>query len=192
MDRPQAASYAAARRAACSLLVLASSCRGDSTEPTPTPADVSGLYVIQSETSRATCDPADAYEVLNATLGDGTLSLTFRVEQLEGQVRITPVSGQGPYGPVTFEDTSPRIVPMEADGSLRIESDRSDALTLDGRTFFIQVTGHSTGGFDREAQPIGFSLTSTFTQVYREGSADAAVFASCTQTQTNAGSRTGD
>jgi hypothetical protein len=153
---------------------------------------VSGSYEVVTNTTPASCDPPEAFEVLSATLGDGQITYIIRVEQLEGQVRITPVSGQGPYGPVTFEDRTPRVYPMAEDGSVRIESDHSDELALLGRTFFIRITGRSSGGFDREAEPITLSLTSTFTQVFREGAADAAVFASCTQTQTSSGSRTGD
>ena len=68
----------------------------------------------------------------------------------------------------------------------------SDTWTLGDRTFFVQATGLSTGGFDRDATPVSLSLSGTFTQVFREGSASAEVFASCTQTQTTSGSRTGD
>ena len=188
-----AAPYDIARLAAsCALLLLAAACGGDSTQPTPAPADVSGLYVVLATTSPASCNPPEAFEVLEATLGDGTLSLTLRVEQLEGQVRITPVSGQGPYGPVTFGDTTPRVFPMEEDGSLHIESSASDELTLGDRTLFIQLTGVATGGFDRDAKPIRLATSGTFTQVYREGGANAAVFATCTQHQTNTGSRVDD
>ena len=176
----------------CSLLLLVAACGEDSTQPTPAPADVSGVYGVSLTINPASCEPADAFQVLEATMGDGTLSLTLRVEQLDGQVRITPLSGHGPYGPVTFEDPGPRVFPMEDDGSVRIENERGDELTLNGRTFFIRITSASTGGFDRNAEPISLSLGGNSTFVFREDGANAPVFATCTQTATMSGSRRGD
>jgi hypothetical protein len=170
-------------------LVLAD-CGGDSTQPTA--ADVSGTYVVVTQTSAPVCDPSAALQVLGPVLGFEPLRFTLRVEQFDGQVRITPVSAETLDGrPVTIADPRPRLVPMSSDGAIQIETDVSDQFRLGGRTYFHHLTGVGTGGFERTANPITLSTTGTLTEVIREGSADAPVFATCSETQTMSGSRTG-
>jgi len=48
------------------------------------------------------------------------------------------------------------------------------------------------GRFDRDAEPVTFTLETLGTQVFREGSADATVFATCTGTEPTTGVRISD
>jgi hypothetical protein len=49
-----------------------------------------------------------------------------------------------------------------------------------------------SGQFDLSASPLSLTLSSATTQVFRDGSASAPVFATCTQTESFAGTRAGD
>jgi len=81
---------------------------------------------------------------------------------------------------------------LDPDGAVRLELELSDQVTFEARTFFTQTSGYSEGHFDRDAVPITFTASGPVTQVFREGSASAPVFATCTQTQSISGTRTGE
>jgi hypothetical protein len=83
------------------------------------------------------------------------------------------------------------IAPIAADGTMQFETHLTNHVTLSQRTFFDETTISTTGRLDAGANPISLMLSSTAIQVYREGDARAPVFATCTQTQTTTGTRTG-
>lgn len=177
--------------AAALLVVILPGCGDDSAAPTP--ADVSGLYVLVSETSVAICDPTTAFDVLEPALGDIPIRFTLRVEQLGNDVRFTPVKAEGLDGrPVHFANIQVLTVPLARDGSVRIENRVSDEVDFAGHHFFHELISVATGGFDLEADPMGFSVTGTNTQVFRDNGPGGPVFATCSETQTNSGERTGD
>jgi hypothetical protein len=182
--------YRGTRAMAAVLPLLAiAACGSDTTEPAP--ADVSGLYQALSETSAATCTPASAFDILEPTLGDLSLRLRLRVVQSGGQVTLTLEHAEGIDGQPVNSDAQPVIAPIAADGTMRFETHLSDHFTLSQRTFFDETTISTTGRLDAGANPISMMLSSTAIQVYREGDAGAPVFATCTQTQTTTGTRTG-
>jgi hypothetical protein len=74
---------------------------------------------------------------------------------------------------------------------MHLELHLTDHFTLSGRTFYDENTISTVGRFDTQVDPITLTLSGTATQVYREGDAGAPVFASCTQTETTSGARTG-
>jgi hypothetical protein len=180
------------RTTAASLSLLALlGCGEDLTSPAPSP--VSGLYEAQSETRVAICDPASAFDILEPTLGDLSMRLRVRVEEDGGQVTMTLVHAEGFDGrPVNFDAVKPVTTPILADGAVQYQIHLSDRITLAGRTFYDETTISTAGRFDRGADPITLTLQSTGTQVYREGDPSAPVYASCTQTETTSGARTGD
>ena len=107
--------------------------------------------------------------------------ITLTLEHAEG------IDGQ----PVNSGAPQPVIAPIAADGTMQFETHLSDHFTLSQRTFFDETSISTTGRLDSGANPISLKLSSTTIQVYREGDADAPVFATCTQTQTTNGTRTG-
>jgi hypothetical protein len=175
-------------RLAGMLLGLAAvACGEESTGPSP--ADVGGLYEGVIVTGAATCTPASAFDILEPTLGDRDLRIKLRVEDLGEQVRLTLLEIEGG----TFTGDSSVVGALDRDGTVRLETrQRSDPITLGGRTFYDEAGGSTTGAFDRTAHPITFALTGTATQVFREGSASAPVFTTCTQPQSITGSQTSD
>lgn len=163
-------------------------CGSDSAAPTP--SDVSGLYEVVTDPSPSTCTPASAAE----DLGRGAIALrmTLRVEQLDAQVRMTVVSTEGTDGrPVTL-DSQPSLGPLAADGTFQFENNLHGSFVLDDRTLFDETTVSASGHFERDADPITFSLVSSITDVVHEGSATGPVFATCVETQTATAVRIGD
>jgi hypothetical protein len=173
------------------LLWILPGCGSDSAGPRP--SDVSGLYEAVTDPGPTTCEPASAAEVLQAVIGAIPLRITVRVEQLDAQVRMTAIAAEGTDGrPVTLDDPQPIVGPLLADGTVHFTTHLSSPLTLEGRTLFQETTISSSGRFDREADPMTFSLVSSGTNVFREGSTTGPVFATCTDTETTTAIRTGD
>jgi hypothetical protein len=179
-----------ARGYAVPLLLLAGSGCGDDGAG-PAAADVSGVYDVMSVSEEAACVPADAFDLLAPTVGGATLHFTIRVDDLGDQVRFTVLAvEEGTFDPTI----PPTLAQLDRDGSIRLTPRRTtDRVILQGRTFFDDAGGTIyTGSFDREAHPITFDLSGQATQVFREGAADAPVFATCSQLQHETGIRRGD
>jgi hypothetical protein len=166
-------------------------CGSDSAGPTP--SDVSGLYEAVTDPSPSTCEPASALQVLEPVTGSIPLHITVRVEQLGAQVRMTALAAEGVDGrPVTLDSPQPVLGTLLADGAVQFETRLSSSFTLEGRSLFEETTISSSGRFDREADPMTFSLVSAGTDVFREGSTTGPEFATCTDTETTTAIRTGD
>ena len=166
--------------------LTAAGCGEDLTAPPP--ADVSGLYQGMIVTEPATCTPASAFDLLEPALGDRDFPIRLRVEDLGNQIRLTVLEITG----ATFVGDSAVVGSFDPDGTVRLERpEGTEQITLGGRTLIEQPAGSSTGKFERTADPITFNLDGTVTQVFRDGSASGPVFATCTQSQSITGMRTG-
>jgi len=173
------------------LLLTVVGCSTGETEPSPT--DVSGVYQVVSVSEDATCTPASAFDLLRpAGLRGGTYKFTVRIDDLGDQVRMTLLAVEGG----SFDPNSPpTVAELGRDGSVRSELQRPvvEQIVLQGRTFYQAVVeAVATGAFDREAHPITLTLTGSGTFVFREGSADAPIFATCSQSGRDSATRTGD
>jgi hypothetical protein len=173
---------------AASLLAAAAACGDDIAAPTP--AEVSGIYQIISVKEDAVCSPASALDLLFATMGSGTSRLTVRVEDLGDQVRFRPLAVEG-----GFVDTTQAVqFGLAPDGTIDFPATtRTSHYTLEGRAFYEEVKDPGGfGRFDREANPITYTDSWSSTHVFREGTSnDDPVFATCTQSGSSTGSRTG-
>jgi hypothetical protein len=173
------------------LATLASACTSESTSSGI--VDVSGLYRATGQQNPSTCDPPSAVGELEPVLLTGepmAFEGVLRVEQ-QGE-RITTkgieLNGQNIEGTST-----PAVGTIDPDGNYRVEAVAPlSEFALLSRTFFDQPSSVVTGRFDLGADPITVTSTSVGSQVFREGSATAQVFATCTGTTTGTAVRTGD
>jgi hypothetical protein len=171
--------------------IFASACGGDSTGAPV--VDVSGLYRTTFQQNPSTCDPPSAAGELEPVLFTGeplTFEGVYRVEQQGDRITTAGIALNGQ----NIEGTStPAAGTIDPDGSYRVEAVAPlSELALGSRTFFDQPGSVVTGRFDLTADPITVSSTSVGTQVFREGSATAPVFATCTGTAIGTAVRTGD
>jgi hypothetical protein len=173
--------------AAVSLVMLAAlGCGSDSNAPSP--PDVSGFYETADVVAVATCDPPSATEVLDAALGNGTFGTRLQITQQGRQITVRLLESHGQNVEAQNISASGTIDP---DGAFSVQVEQSEQLTfLGGRTFFDQGTITSTGQFNTTANPVTFSSAGTSVQVFREGSSSGPVFATCTQSLTETGTRT--
>jgi hypothetical protein len=172
---------------AAPLLAAAAACGDDPAAPTPT--DVSGIYQVIDVSEDAVCIPASALDILSPTMGSGTLLLTFRVEDLGDQVRFRPLAVEGGF----VDTTQASQFGLAPDGTIDFPATTTTShYTLQGRAFYEEAKAPGgSGKFDREANPITFTVSGTSTHVFREGTANDPVFATCTQSGSSTGTRTG-
>jgi hypothetical protein len=166
-------------------VLLALACGSDSTAPTP--PDVSGFYDVVDVAALANCDPASALDVLEVALSSGTFHIKLRVDQQGGQLTFTELEFEGQ----NVEDQHiSSAATIDGSGTAHIDTERDDQFSILGAaTYFEHLTSSAAGQFDAAAHPTTFSFTGTSTHVYRTGSATGPVFATCTQSETDTGTR---
>ena len=128
-----------------------------------------------------------AAAMLDPAMGHGTFHLTVQIDQQDAQITYTLLEfeGQPPNGVNT-----PATTTMDRNGAIHLESQFIDQPTIFGVGTFVQETSSSADGrFDATVQPITFSAAGHTTFVFRQGSASAPVFATCTQSETETGTR---
>jgi hypothetical protein len=165
--------------------LLALGCGSDSTAPTP--PDVSGFYDVVDVAALANCDPASALDVLEVALSSGTFHIKLRVDQQGGQLTFTELEFEGQ----NVEDQHiSSAATIDGSGTAHIDTERDDQFSILGAaTYFEHLTSSAAGRFDPATHPTTFSFTGTSTHVYRTGSATGPVFATCTQSETDTGTR---
>jgi hypothetical protein len=170
------------------LLAAAAACGDDPAAPTPT--EVSGIYQVVDVSEDAVCTPPSALDILSPTMGSGTFRLTLRVEDLGDQVRFRPLAVEGGV----VDTTQASQFGLAPDGTIDFPSTTTTGhYTLHDRAFYEEVKDPGGfGKFDREANPITFTLSWSTTHVFREGTANDPVFATCTQSGSSTGTRTGN
>jgi hypothetical protein len=161
-------------------------CGGDDVTAPSIPV-VSGVYDVTEVDEAPRCDPASAAEPLDPAMGHGTFQLVLQVDQQGAQLTITLVefNGHPPNG-----TNGPRTATIDRAGAIHIEAHETDQPTIFGVGTFVQEISSSLDGqFDTTGQPIRFSSTSETTFVFRAGNSSAPVFATCTQSGTDTGTR---
>jgi hypothetical protein len=171
--------------------IFASACGGESTDPAV--VDVSGLYRATGQQNPSTCNPPSAVGELELVLLTGEplrFEAVFRVERQGERITTKGIELNGQ----SIEGTStPAVGTIDPDGDYRVEAVAPlSEFALLSRTFFDQPSSVVTGRFDLAADPVTLTSTSVGSQVFREGSATAQVFATCTGTTTSTAVRTGD
>jgi hypothetical protein len=170
---------------------LSGACSGDSTGTAV--VDASGLYQLTGQLNPAACEPASAIDVLEPVLITGdplAAQAVIRIEQQGEQLSWKAIESDGQ----TIEPGAPLVEgTIDAEGHFRIEfTEQATPFVLGERTFFEQPSSLIEGQFDMAASPITFTASAVSTEVFREGSATAPVFATCTSTGTATAVRTGD
>jgi hypothetical protein len=155
--------------------------------------NVSGVYQVTGQENAATCDPPSAAGELEPVLVTGEpipFQGVIRIEQQGDQItwKALELDGQD------IEATSLLAVgTFDSDARFRVEAAApATPFMLGDRTFFDQPSSTVEGRFNLAAEPVTFTSTSSGTEVFREGSATAPVFAACTSTGSATAIRTGD
>jgi hypothetical protein len=169
-----------------SFLLAVVACSDDPSQPSL--PDVSGIYEVVSVAEVPTCDPASALEVLGPALGSGTFHLAFRIEQQGSQLTFTllEIEDQNVEG-----QTPPTVRTIDEEGVVHFEGESSGQFSVPGAgTFFEQISSSATLQFDTAAEPTTFTSIGSATHVYRTESSTGPLFATCTQSETETGTRT--
>jgi hypothetical protein len=172
---------------AAPLLAAVAACGDDLAAPTP--PVVSGIYQVIDVYEDAVCSPASALDILGPIMAGVSFRLTLRVEDLGDQVRFRPLAVEGGY----VDTTQASQFGLAADGTIDFPATTTIShYTLQGRAFYEEVKDPGgLGKFDREANPITLTVSGSSTHVFREGTANDPVFATCTQSTSLTGTRTG-
>jgi hypothetical protein len=171
-----------------SLVALATAACGGDDVAAPTIPDVSGVYDIVQVTPPPSCDPESAAEPLDAALGHGTFHLKLKFEQQGAQLTYTLLEfeGQAPNPPSNTVTTS-----IDQSGRFHIQNQVTSQPTIFGvGTFFEEISSTADGRFDTSTEPITFSASGEATHIFHQESLSGPVFATCTQSETETGTRT--
>ena len=158
-------------------------CGGESTGP-DAPPNVAGRYRVTRANAPVTCTPQRPPEG-GGTVILGAFSDTVVVRLQQTGARLTMTYPD-------FPGTTPDTGSVAADGRVTLgirETFREDPRT-GNRTFFVDLTVTET--LTRASGGTALTGTGSYVNVFREGAATAAVFATCSRTSVVTFNRLGD